>query len=110
MSTVGAPTDNPRHHMTTAPGRRASIGMEDPRMVARVARSARPVRLAAGLGLTVSGLAMLVLPGPGLLTLLAAAHVLADDIPGVRGLLQRLPGPLGLPLGPVAQGQTQVAD
>jgi len=54
----------------------------------------RALRLAAGAGLTVAGLAMLVLPGPGLLTLLGAAHLLADDIPGLRSLLGRLPRPL----------------
>lgn len=41
------------------------------------------LRIASGLALTVAGLAMLVLPGPGLLTLVAAANVLARDIPAV---------------------------
>jgi len=58
-----------------------------------MARSPRPVRLAAGIALAIAGVAMLVLPGPGLLTLLGAAHLLADDIPGLRSLLDRLPRP-----------------
>jgi len=43
-------------------------------------------RLTLGIVLTVSGLAMLVLPGPGLLTLVASVFVLSVDIPVLRRL------------------------
>ena len=38
-------------------------------------------RITGGLSLALAGLAMLVLPGPGLLTLVAAANLLARDMP-----------------------------
>jgi len=56
-----------------------------------MARHPRPVRFAAGIALAVAGVAMPVLPGPRVLTLIGAAHLLADDIPGLRALLDRLP-------------------
>jgi drug/metabolite transporter (DMT)-like permease len=55
----------------------------------------RALRIAAGTGLALAGVAMLVLPGPGLLTLLAAAKLLADDVPAAR----RLTGPVERWLG-----------
>jgi len=63
-----------------------------------MAHAPRTLRLAAGLGLTIAGVAMLVLPGPGLLTLLGAAHLVADDVPGLRDLMTRwLPARLAPP-------------
>lgn len=53
-----------------------------------MALSAR--RKTAGIGLLVAGVAMLVLPGPGILTILAALSILnggsEDDEPAVRQL------------------------
>lgn len=47
------------------------------------------LRILTGLLLAVAGAAMLVLPGPGLLTLVGAAHLLADDVPGLRDAMER---------------------
>lgn len=42
---------------------------------------ARLARIATGSTLLVAGTAMLVLPGPGLLTIAAGVHVLSRDVP-----------------------------
>lgn len=42
---------------------------------------ARIIRITSGLILLVAGILMLVLPGPGILTIVAALAVLAKDIP-----------------------------
>jgi hypothetical protein len=47
---------------------------------------ARITRIAGGLILLVAGLSMLVLPGPGILTIAAALAVLAKDIPAAGRL------------------------
>jgi len=55
----------------------------------------RTTRLAAGTALALAGLAMLVLPGPGLLTLLAAARLVAPEVPAARRLTSRVEGWFG---------------
>jgi len=50
----------------------------------------RTTRLVTGAGLAVAGLAMLVLPGPGILTLLAAARLVAPEVPAARRLTDRV--------------------
>jgi hypothetical protein len=63
-----------------------------------MAHAPRPLRLAAAATMAVAGVAMLVLPGPGLLTLLAAAHLVADDVPGLGEAMRRwLPARLAPP-------------
>jgi hypothetical protein len=44
------------------------------------------LRVGLGLSMATAGLLMLVLPGPGLLTLAAAARLLATDLPFLRPL------------------------
>lgn len=51
------------------------------------------IRVTLGLATALAGVAMLVLPGPGLLTLAAAVHMLAHDLPFLRPLRERLGGP-----------------
>lgn len=64
---------------------------------------ARAARIGSGVGLLVAGAAMLVLPGPGLLTMAAGAALLERDFPLVGrvmdGLRARLPRLL-LPVRP----------
>ena len=50
---------------------------------------ARVTRVGAGAVLLVAGVAMLLLPGPGLLTIAAALGVLQRDIPAARRLVDR---------------------
>ena len=61
----------------------------------RIARRVpRPVRLLLGVLLVLAGIAMLVLPGPGLLVMFIGLQVLALDIPAAaraeRAVLRRL--------------------
>ncbi|MCA9493747.1 MAG: hypothetical protein KC621_27630 [Myxococcales bacterium] len=53
---------------------------------------ARAARISAGIGLLAAGAAMLVLPGPGLLTIAAGAAMLERDIPLVRRWTDRVRG------------------
>ena len=55
---------------------------------------ARVVRVGSGATLLVAGLAMLVLPGPGLLTIGAALTVLRHDVPVADRLLEWIRGSL----------------
>lgn len=50
---------------------------------------ARVVRIAGGSTLLVAGTAMLVLPGPGILTIAAGIAVLSKDIAWARRLVER---------------------
>lgn len=50
----------------------------------------RGLRIVGGSLLVVSGVAMLVLPGPGLVALGAGLALLARDVPAARRLLERL--------------------
>src|SRR2546423_3740284 len=50
----------------------------------------RPLVAVVGVGLLVAGLVMLVLPGPGLLTLAAAMAVLALEFPLARRVLEAI--------------------
>ncbi len=50
----------------------------------------RAARVAAGVVVVVVGLAMLALPGPGLITVAAGLALLAQDVPFARRLLQRV--------------------
>ncbi|MBW3667374.1 MAG: PGPGW domain-containing protein [Actinobacteria bacterium] len=50
----------------------------------------RMVRIAGGSSLLVAGTAMLVLPGPGLLTIAAGLAVLARDVAWARRASQRI--------------------
>lgn len=53
---------------------------------------ARAARISAGIGLLAAGAAMLVLPGPGLLTIAAGATLLERDVPLVRRWVERVRG------------------
>lgn len=55
-----------------------------------VRRGRRVLVFVAGVALCVAGLAMLVLPGPGLLTLVAGFAVLSIEFAWARGLLHRV--------------------
>ena len=46
------------------------------------ARVVRAVRISGGVGLMALGVAMLALPGPGILTIVAAVALLRRDLPG----------------------------
>ncbi|MEQ1565331.1 MAG: PGPGW domain-containing protein [Myxococcota bacterium] len=50
----------------------------------------RGLRIVGGSLLVVSGVAMLVLPGPGLVALGAGLALLSRDVPAARRLLRRL--------------------
>jgi len=50
----------------------------------------RVARIAAGFGLLAAGVTMLVLPGPGWLTIVAGLAVLAREFEWARRLLNRL--------------------
>lgn len=50
----------------------------------------RVVRLAGGFTLLGAGTAMLVLPGPGILTILGGLTVLSRDLPWAQRLTDRL--------------------
>ena len=50
----------------------------------------RLLRIAAGFGLLAAGIAMLVLPGPGWVTIAAGLATLATDLPWAKRLLDRL--------------------
>ena len=50
----------------------------------------RAGRISAGLTVTAVGLALLVLPGPGLVTVAAGLSILAVDVPIARRLLGRV--------------------
>ncbi|MGH8945675.1 MAG: PGPGW domain-containing protein [Acidimicrobiia bacterium] len=50
----------------------------------------RVVRIAGGSTLVVAGAAMLVLPGPGILTIAAGLAVLAKDLEWARRATQRI--------------------
>jgi tellurite resistance protein TerC len=52
----------------------------------------RVVRIAGGSTLLVAGTAMLVLPGPGMLTIAAGIALLAKDLAWARRLRQRIRG------------------
>ena len=54
-----------------------------------MSRLPAPLRITVGLGLAVAGLLMVVLPGPGVPTLLVALHLLARDVPALRPLAGR---------------------
>ena len=47
---------------------------------------ARIARITAGVGLVILGIFLLVLPGPGILTIVAGLALLAKDIPAVGRL------------------------
>lgn len=52
----------------------------------------RALRLSSGIGLLVAGAAMMVLPGPGVVTMLAGLALLERDLPAARrvtGTLRR---------------------
>jgi hypothetical protein len=51
---------------------------------------ARILKIALGAVLTIAGMAMLVLPGPGLLTLLAGLALLANELVWARRLDDRI--------------------
>lgn len=50
----------------------------------------RVARIAGGSTLVMAGTAMLVLPGPGLLTIAAGIAVLAKDVPWAHRLKEKL--------------------
>ena len=50
----------------------------------------RVVKVAIGFALLVAGVAMLLLPGPGWLTIAAALAILAGEFPWARRILDRL--------------------
>jgi uncharacterized protein (TIGR02611 family) len=50
----------------------------------------RALRIVAGSGLLVAGVAMLALPGPGWLTIAAGLALLASEFTWARNLLHRL--------------------
>jgi hypothetical protein len=54
------------------------------------ARVARAVRISGGVGLMALGVAMLVLPGPGILTLALGVALVRRDLPGVGAGWDRL--------------------
>ena len=63
-----------------------------------------PARITVGTLLLAAGVAMLVLPGPGLLTIAGALHLLAKDVPVLRpaadwahATLARIAARLGAP-------------
>ena len=51
---------------------------------------ARVARIAGGSTLIVAGTAMLVLPGPGLLTIAAGVAMLSKDVPWAHRLLGKI--------------------
>lgn len=58
-------------------------------------RVSQIARITAGSTLLLAGLAMLVLPGPGIFAILAALALLERDLPIARELLARLRAKLG---------------
>jgi hypothetical protein len=56
----------------------------------------RYLKIVAGFGLLVAGAAMVVLPGPGWLTIAAGLALLADEFPWARRELDRLKGILAI--------------
>jgi len=62
-----------------------------PPIARTIARGARRTGvLVAGLALLAAGVALLVLPGPGVLVILAALALLATEFPWARRLLARV--------------------
>ena len=55
----------------------------------------RVARIAGGSTLLVAGTAMLVLPGPGILTIAAGLSLLAKEVPWAQRLRRRLGGDAG---------------
>jgi hypothetical protein len=53
---------------------------------ATVAAVTRAARIGGGLSLLLAGVAMLVLPGPGVLTIAGAVSLLSRDLPWARRL------------------------
>lgn len=51
---------------------------------------ARVARIAGGTGLVIAGVLMLVLPGPGIITVLAGLALLAKDVPALARLEGRI--------------------
>jgi hypothetical protein len=67
-------------------------------------RVVRAARISSGVGLIVAGVAMLVLPGPGILTVMSGLALLSHDLPAAARLLERARARLGLtPPTPAAQ-------
>lgn len=58
-------------------------------------RVAQIARITAGSSLLLAGVAMLVLPGPGIFAILAALALLERDLPIARELLAKLRARLG---------------
>jgi uncharacterized protein (TIGR02611 family) len=58
-------------------------------------RVARAAKIAGGFALLVAGLAMVALPGPGWLTILAALAILAGEYVWARRLLEKLKSQAG---------------
>jgi uncharacterized protein (TIGR02611 family) len=58
-------------------------------------RIARAAKIAGGFALLVAGLAMVALPGPGWLTILAALAILAGEYVWARRLLEKLKSQAG---------------
>jgi uncharacterized protein (TIGR02611 family) len=55
-----------------------------------VARAKRLIKIVVGFTLLVAGIAMLVLPGQGILTIMAALAILATEYVWARRLLNRM--------------------
>ena len=51
---------------------------------------ARIARISAGIGLVILGIFLLVLPGPGILTIIAGLALLARDVPALQRVVDRL--------------------
>ena len=51
---------------------------------------ARIARISAGIGLVILGIFLLVLPGPGILTIIAGLALLARDVPALQSVVDRL--------------------
>lgn len=60
--------------------------MEEPHRASVVAKA---VRIAGGTAITLTGVALLVLPGPGLLLIVAGLGILGKDIPLAARMHQR---------------------
>ncbi len=57
----------------------------------------RIIRIVSGSTLVVAGTAMLVLPGPGLLTIAAGVSILAKDVPWAQRLKDKVDARLTKP-------------
>lgn len=76
-----APADEAPAESGAVPGRRAPV-----RILRKIAITV------AGIGLIVAGVAMLVLPGPGIVAILAGLGLLGTEFPTARRISERLNG------------------